>query len=333
MKEYFSGKAGIVRAVCLLAVFVTVVLGVFNGILNVLFFEEKIYMYDRDSEVCFTVYYTVCAIVTAVVGALYIVNKRKKDGFSCDSAVFVSRGFEEKLPFRILRALGGAVFTFGAFGRLTLFFMEKNEYGLHKSIVVLMLLFLVCLSFYFFSELDQMVKIEGFTAFCGMLGVVAFIIDTLAVYSDMSIPIASEYRLFTAVYSVLFLLALVLEIRMKTAEPNSCGYVAMFSVASVVGGSTCIGRVISIFCDKAVSDTELTRTVCGVGITVYMISRLLSIAFAPKYIADCGGNSPITVDPMDGDEFVNCDGAETFDKPSSDTDADETLGTDSGEVE
>jgi hypothetical protein len=41
---------------------------------------------------------------------------------------------------------------------------------------------------------------------------------------------------------------------------------------------------------------------------VYFISRLLSVVLTPVYFADCGGNSPIIIPPMEEDTVENCGG-------------------------
>ena len=306
MKGIFSEKDGRVRILCLIATVLTVALGAFNGVLNVLFFEERKYMYQQGSEGAWTVYYVLCTLAVLLFAVVYIINKRSQSELITGAILNVN----ERLPFAVLRFIAGATFLAGVGMRFYFFFNEKGG-ALPEIVVILMLVCFLCLAFYLFPQISVLEKrfgIGGEVSFCGMLGAVAFIVDTLAVYADMSIPIASEYRLFTAVCAVLFLLALVLELRMKVAEPNSYGYLAMLSIATVVAGSTSIGRIVSVIAGKAVFGTELARTVCGVAITVYFISRLLSVVFAPVYLADCGGMTFIEVPPMEDDMIENCGG-------------------------
>jgi len=276
--EIFSKKRNSVRAVSFIAVALTVISGVLNGILHVMFFEENVYMYKQGSEGVWSIYYILCAVTVAFFSIICAVNRRS----ACNTVLSAAKGECSDAPSNILRVIAGAIFAVGAVMRFVFFLTEKQESVLPEIIVVIMMAFFLCLSFYFFPQIDSKLGIGGFTAFCGILGVVAFIIDTLSIYADMSIPIASEYRLFTAVFTVLFLLALVLELRIKITEPNPIGYLAITSIASAVGGSTCIGRTVSIISGKSVCGAELARTVCGLGITVYLLSRLVSIAFTHK---------------------------------------------------
>ena len=306
MKEFFSEKEGRVRLFCLIATVFTVAMGAFNGALNVLFFEERKYMYQQGSEGAWTVYYVLCTLTVLFFAVIYIINKRGQSALMTDAILSEN----ERIPFMVLRFIAGIAFLVGVGMRVYFFFKETGG-ALPEIVVLAMIICFIALVFYLLPQPYVPPKnfgIGGNTAFCGMLGAVAFIIDTLAVYADMSIPIASEYRLFTAVCAVLFLLALVLEIRMKVAEPNSYGYLAMLSIATVVAGSTSIGRIASVIAGKAVSGTELARTVCGVAITVYFISRLLSVVFAPAYIVDCGGMTFIELPPMEDDMIENCGG-------------------------
>ncbi len=319
MKEIFSEKDGRVRILSLIATVLTVALGVFNGILNVLFFEEKIYMYQREAEGAWTVYYVLCTLAVVFYAMIYITNKRK----SSDIVISVSLNENEGALFRILRLAAGVIFAVGAVMRFVFFFTEKYVSEIPEIVTVYMMTSFLILAFYFFTELGKVFEARGFTVLCGIIGVVALIVDTLAVYADMKIPIASEYRLFTAVYSVLFLLALALELRMRIAEPNSYGYLAMLSIASVVGGSTCIGRVISVIDGKTVSGVELARTVCGIGITVYFISRLLSVVFAREYLENCGGIPFETEPPINGEEIELCGGIQPIEPPIPENELDE----------
>lgn len=283
MKGFFCEENDRVRFLGFIAAVLTLLLGVFNAILNILFFEEKLYMYQRGSEGAWTVYYVLCTLAVAFFAVIYIVNKRK----SSDLIISVSLNDNEGTPFRLLRLIAGVIFAVGAVMRVVFFFTEKRDSGLPEVVTVYMLAGFLVLAYYFFNELNRQ-SVRGLLAVCGMIGVVAYIVDTLEIYSDMNIPIASEYRLFSAVCSVLFMLALVSELRMRLAEPTSYGYLAMISIASVVGGSTCIGRAVSVIDGKAVSGTELARTVCGLGVTVYLLSRLLCIIL-PRYLENCGG--------------------------------------------
>lgn len=306
MKEIFSGKDGRTRILCLVATVLTLAMGAFNGVLNVLFFEDRKYMYQQGSEGAWTVYYVLCTLTVLFFAVIYIINKRGQSELVTGAILNVN----ERIPFTVLRFIAGGAFLVGVGMRVYFFFKETGG-ALPEIVVLAMIICFFALAIYLLPQpyvLEKNLGIGGNTAFCGMLGAVAFIIDTLAVYADMTVPIASEYRLFTAVCAVLFLLALVLELRIKVAEPNSYGYLAMLSIASVVGGSTCIGRLVSVTYGKAVSGTELARTVCGVAITVYFISRLISVVFAPVYFTDCGGMTFIEVPPMEDDMIENCGG-------------------------
>lgn len=284
LNGFFSAETERVRFWGLVAAVLTLLLGAFNAVLNLLFFEEKIYMYQGGSEGAWTVYYVLCSLAATFFAALYIANKRK----SSDLIISVARNENEGMLFKALRLAAGVIFAVGAVMRFVVFLTVKRTSGLPEVVACFMSVGILVLSFYFFTELNR-ASVSGGIAICGMVGAVAYIADTLEIYSDMSVPIASEYRLFTAVYTVLFLLALVSELRMRVAEPTAYGYIAMVSIASVIGGSTCIGRMVSVIGGKTVSGVELARTVCGIGITVYLISRLLCIAFSQKTDATPAG--------------------------------------------
>lgn len=304
MSGFLRDENGRVRFFGLLAAVLTLLLGAFNAILNLLFFEEKIYMYQRGSEGAWTVYYVLCALTVAFYAVIYIANKRSSSEVLSSASLIENEG---ALP-KALRLVAGIIFAVGAVMRFVFFFVGKRTSGLPEIVTVFMMTGLLVLACYFFTELEKASDMRGFTAFCGIIGAVAYIVDTLDIYSDMSVPIASEYRLLTAVYTVLFLLALVSELRMRVAEPSPYAYLAMLSIASAVGGSTCIGRVVSIIGGKTVSGAETARTVCGIAMTVYLVSRLLRIAFPPKkeeYLEDCGGIPYETAPPIYGEEIEN----------------------------
>lgn len=192
--------------------------------------------------------------------------------------------------------------------RFAFYFTEKPQTGLPSVAVTAMLISFLFFAVYLLPDIWDRVGVPSFGLICGVAGAPSLIIDTLSVYSDMSIPIASEYRIFTAAFSIFFLLALVSELRMKISEPHPYVYVAVTSIAAVVGGSACIGRIISILFGNSVSDTELARTVCGVAFTAYLIARLINVAFKREYLADCGGIPYEAPVPLFGEEIENCGG-------------------------
>ena len=281
MKGFFKEKNAAISFFCYCAVTLTLLLGGFYGILNDMFFEEKIYMFASGSEGALTVYYTLCALTVAAAVIFCAICKRRKTDLT--TVFSVGMGETENIVAGGIRLAGGAIFAVGAVMRLIFHFGEKSSSTLPSAVTALMLLFYVCLTLYFFPEVGKKLSIPSLSPVCGMLGAVAFIIDTLATYADMSIPISSEYRILTAVCSVLFLLALVSELRIKLAEPKPHSYLALFAIASAVGGSISLGRMISICGGKSVSGTELARTVCGIGITLYTVSRLLTVTFSRSH--------------------------------------------------
>lgn len=290
MNRTTNGSRAILRIFGFAVPVVTLYLGLLYGIINNEFFDEKTYMFLRGAESMLKAYYTFCAVITAILAVSYFVFRFRKADLT--AAVSIGKGETEHALSKAVRMAGGAIFAVGAVMRLVSSFNQDPSSPLPAIVTVPMLIFYVCLSIYFFPEADKKLGVGGFTAFCGILGTVAIIIDTLATYADMSIPIASEYRILTAVCNILFLLTLVSELRIKLAEPKPYSYLALTAVASTVVGSVSIGRMISILSGKTVSGAELARTVCGIGITVYLFSRFIAITVATKpesYIENCGG--------------------------------------------
>lgn len=298
MNRTTNGSRAILRIFGFAVPVVTLYLGLLYGIINNKFFDEKTYMFLRGSESMLTAYYTFCAVITAILAVSYFVFRFRKTDLT--TVTSVGNGETEHILSKAVRMAGGAIFAVGAVMRLVFSFnQDTSSSPLPAIVTVLMLIFYVCLALYFFPEAGKRFGIPSLPSVCGLMGAVAFIIDTLSTYADMSIPIASEYRILTAASTVLFLLALVSELRIRIAEPKPYGYLALISVATAVAGSASIGRMISVLSGKTVSGPELARTVCGIGITVYLFSRFIAITVATKpesYIEDCGG-IPYEIEP------------------------------------
>lgn len=298
MNRTTNGSRAILRIFGFAVPAVTLFLGLLYGIINNKFFDEKTYMFLRGSESMLTAYYTLCGVITAFFAVCYFIFRFRKTDLT--TAVSVGKGETEHVISKAVRMIGGGIFAVGAVMRLVFSFnQDTSSSPLPAIVTVLMLLFYVCLTLYFFPEAGARFGVPSLPSVCGLLGAVAFIIDTLSTYADMSIPIASEYRILTATSIVLLLLALVSELRIRIAEPNPHGYLALISVASTVAGSVSIGRIISILGGKAVSDFEIARTLCGIGITVYLLSRFIALTVAANpesYIEDCGG-IPYEIEP------------------------------------
>ena len=181
-----------------------------------------------------------------------------------------------------------------------------------------MVIMLFCSAAYFFSEKESNYSKTVLTP-CGMLGAAALVIDIIAIYSDMTQPIASEYKIMTALFTLVILLYWVAELRMKIAEPNPRYYLATMLVATAVSGSICIGRLICLTSGAFPTGNEIARTLCGFGFTVYLISRTIAMwNTAPteteteaeaeieteEYIADCGGNTFICIPEITDSEGI-----------------------------
>ena len=118
MKEFFSEKEGRVRLFCLIATVFTVAMGAFNGALNVLFFEERKYMYQQGSEGAWTVYYVLCTLTVLFFAVVYIINKRSQSELITGAALNAN----VRLPFAVLRFIAGATFLAGVGMRFYFFF-------------------------------------------------------------------------------------------------------------------------------------------------------------------------------------------------------------------
>ena len=262
-----------IRLMLIITAAITVALGIFSAVAHLRFFEADIFMFATEGQAVMRIYYVLCALCVLLTVSYCYAEKKN----SSDDPLPKPETEKENVAACALRICGGSIFLIGAALRISALSTNKVTYALPREIIAPMLLMLLASSFYFFPELSKKLGRPNLSSICGILGSIAFIIDILAIYADMTQPIASEYKLMTAVYTIIFLLFWVTELRLTLSEPRPYAYIALLVIGCAVGGSICIGRAALLLTGGLPIGNELARAFCGFGFTVYLFSRLISM--------------------------------------------------------
>ena len=295
----------------------TVALSVVSTVANLLCLDNESLMYATAGSGILKTFYVTSAVTVAAAAVFCILNKKSF------STVTVP---EDNSVSRWLGRIAGAVFLVGATVRFTLYVQGEVKYNLSALAITAMLIMLFCSSFYFFSEKDAQYS-KTVLLPCGLLGVAALVIDIIAIYSDMTQPISSEYKIMTALFTLAILLYWVAELRMKIAEPNPTYYLATMLIATAVSGSISISRLLYLIKGTFLPGNEIARAVCGFAFTLYLISRAVALLNSPaqeesepeaeEYEADCGGNTFICIPEITDSEGITASFEDS--EPSNET--------------
>ena len=290
-----------IRTVLILTWIMTAALSVVSTVANLLYLDTESLMYETVGTGTLRIFYVASAVTVLATVIFCFFSKNTLSALTVPDDNAVSCW---------LSRVGGVVFLAGATVRFTLYTQGEVKYNLSPAAITVMVIMLFCSSFYFFSEKDTKYSKTVLTP-CGMLGAAALVIDIIAIYSDMTQPIASEYKIMTALFTLVILLYWVAELRMKIAEPNPRYYLATMLIATAVSGSISIGRLLCLMSGAFPTGTEIARTLCGFGFTVYLISRTIALwntvptePETEEYLPDCGGNTFICIPEITDSEGI-----------------------------
>lgn len=113
-----------------------------------------------------------------------------------------------------------------------------------------------------------------------MIGIVWFALDALSSYADNSAPVASEYRKFTVLTSLLFMLFLTAEVRQFVSTPKPRQLLLFTCFATLVCGPFYIGSLALCISGKVAFGDTLIRTIFGCSFFIYTLTSLYKLAIS-----------------------------------------------------
>lgn len=271
LKKYTTAQK--TRLLCIVSAIFAILFGIWQAILVCIYFEADNGIYAASSPSRTPLYSVMLIFCLFIIAFVFSELPKEKN---TDPQIISPEPTTVKI-FRIVCSLG---LLSGSTVKSIAIITGKISIELPNILIALLILLPILFVLYFIPELflkfqtDHKDNLPTAYYYCGMLGIVWLLLDSLSLYVDYSTPVASDYRTFTEISLLMFTLFFASELRQKLSVPKQRYHIIITCISSVCCGALYIGKLALCFTGKTSFGNELANTLIGISLVIYIFTRL-----------------------------------------------------------